>query len=228
MTTETIPAQADARTCPHCGDSLAGRGPLARFCSNRCRSVAGRKANPPARPVRERTGKVMPGERFGSLVVIEHLGSRKGSGRVLARCDCGTVHEFGTPNLLSGSTARCSDQGAHPDPRHGGQVLTYDGAHGRVKRERGSASAHPCVSCGRPARDWTYSHAAPSELAMAEGREAGRPYSASPEFYDPRCRPCHLRWDAAGRRLMEGHRPGSRSLVHVALWHATHPEEAAA
>lgn len=171
--------------------------------------------------------KHAPGARFGSLVIVERLGVRRGSQRVLARCDCGTVREYNLPNLASGATVQCSDRTAHPDRRWKGQHVTYGGAHNRVKRTRGSASGYACVSCGQPAEHWAYSHGDPDERADASGKEKGRPYSARPEHYAPRCRACHAKWDAAERRHTERHAPGSLSLVHHALWLAYNGTEAA-
>lgn len=101
----------------------------------------------------------------------------------------------------------------HGDPRHEwvptgrppkADHLGYDAAHRRVRRERGPASQHSCIDCGKPAREWSYRGGDPAELisGSAERREhPGMPYSIKPEFYDPRCTSCHRIFDdtTAGR-----------------------------
>lgn len=154
-----------------------------------------------------------PGDRFGSLVLVERLGWRNGSGRVLARCDCGAVRQYGLPNLKSGKTQQCSDRTAHADPRCQPNPETYDAAHARLRRVRGSASGYACWRCGKPAEAWAYVHADPEPRRDAEGREAGRPWSPDPDQYRPTCRSCHRAWDEAQRRTAGD----GLSLAHVAL-----------
>jgi hypothetical protein len=80
---------------------------------------------------------------------------------------------------------------------------------GRIYRARGPASDHECVDgCGRQATDWSYSHNCPDELQQVvvvvecDGRPMAKfkTYSADPTKYNPRCRPCHARLDAAFRQ----------------------------
>lgn len=73
----------------------------------------------------------------------------------------------------------------------------YRTAHRRVVSERGKAIAHNCVDCSGPAAEWSYDHADEAELEeVRRGRTLK--YSAFPDHYDPRCRPCHIKFD---RRL---------------------------
>lgn len=154
-----------------------------------------------------------PGARFGSLVIVERLEKHRGSTYVLVRCDCGSPdRRVNLSNLVSGVTVRCADRDFHVDPRHQGADVGYDGAHNRVKRERGSASRYPCVGCGKPAHDWAYAHADPDEQRSTTGKSRG-PFSADPAHYEPRCQKCHKGWDLARDRLPEG-----LSLAHVAFW----------
>lgn len=67
---------------------------------------------------------------------------------------------------------------------------TYSGAHMRVRAQRGSARAHACVDCGGAARQWSYDHEDPNELASNEGA-----YSCDVDHYIPRCVPCHKIFD---------------------------------
>lgn len=69
-------------------------------------------------------------------------------------------------------------------------VVSYAGMHGRLRKDRGSATAHPCHDCGAPARQWSYDHLDPEGLTSAEGG-----YSLDPGHYLPRCVPCHKRHD---------------------------------
>lgn len=69
--------------------------------------------------------------------------------------------------------------------------MSYEGAHNNVRRLHGAASDHACVSCGGPALDWAYQYGAPDEQVTAEGL----PYSMNPQFYEPMCRSCHMRYD---------------------------------
>jgi hypothetical protein len=76
-------------------------------------------------------------------------------------------------------------------------VPTYHAAHVRVKYWRGSASAHRCVDCGKPASEWSYDYDSPYEqvgqIRATDPKTA--PYSGDPSAYSPRCKPCHARFD---------------------------------
>lgn len=80
-----------------------------------------------------------------------------------------------------------------------GDEVSYNGAHHRVRRARGSASEHACADCGGPAEQWSYRGGAEVELyeivpgPRREPIEAA--YSPDPEDYDPRCMSCHVRYD---------------------------------
>ena len=73
-----------------------------------------------------------------------------------------------------------------------GAKATCTAAHQRVKAAKGTASNYACVDCGGQARHWSYDHKDPGELF-----EDGRAYSAKVEHYEPRCVPCHKRFDVA-------------------------------
>lgn len=75
--------------------------------------------------------------------------------------------------------------------------ITYNTAHWRLRRERGSASGHQC-KCGAQAAEWSYVGGAPDEMRSpaSEGRNGhGLPYSADPAYYEPMCRSCHTKRD---------------------------------
>jgi hypothetical protein len=71
-----------------------------------------------------------------------------------------------------------------------GDNIGYNGAHVRVRRERGNATLHLCVDCGGLALEWSYDHSDLNELI-----EEGKRYSADPQYYQPRCKPCHESFD---------------------------------
>ncbi|MFE2335051.1 hypothetical protein [Streptomyces coelicoflavus] len=224
-TNETTATQ---RACEHCGGSMEGKRPQAKHCGDRCRDRARRqrgreagkttytrKGYPKTVPSRQAH---KPGDRFGSLVIVERLGKRNGSEWITAECECGNVKEYSLSNLVNGVTKNCADRRHHTDPRHKGEAITYDGAHGRVRGIKGSASEYACHrGCGRQAEQWAYSHADHDEQRMTYGKEEGRPYSANPEHYLATCRACHARFDRAHARTAGD----SLSLAHVAFWTAS-------
>jgi hypothetical protein len=71
------------------------------------------------------------------------------------------------------------------------EVLTYDGAHGRLRKLNGRASGYPCALCGSAAAEWAYDHSDPDELTD----QRGRPYSLDAGRYMALCLPCHRRLD---------------------------------
>ena len=73
----------------------------------------------------------------------------------------------------------------------------YQAAHLRVASEQGPASSHPCVDCGSPAQEWSYTYTTNREL---RDPKSGCAYSLSLSDYVPRCRSCHRCHDARKRR----------------------------
>ncbi|MDX3405116.1 hypothetical protein PV708_02485 [Streptomyces sp. ME02-6977A] len=65
----------------------------------------------------------------------------------------------------------------------------------RLRRERGAASEQECVDCGGQARDWSYDHQDAEEVSGPD--RAGRTvkYSLKLGHYQPRCKPCHSKFD---------------------------------
>lgn len=84
------------------------------------------------------------------------------------------------------------------NPRWRGDAVTYAGAHLRIRAVRGPASEHGCIDCGRPAAHWSYDRSDPHERAGPDG-----PYSTDSQHYQPRCVPCHKRFDLAARDQSE-------------------------
>jgi len=120
------------------------------------------------------------GQRFGMLSVIERVGNRW-----RCVCDCGdeTVVRIGD---LNRGTAQSCGKRSH---RRRDQIR-YTAAHQRVRHDRGPASQHSCIDCGRRARQWSYGHADPNELI-----QDGMAYSLDSSYCDPRCVPCHKTFD---------------------------------
>lgn len=73
-------------------------------------------------------------------------------------------------------------------------VVLYRAAHVRVSVARGAARLHSCVDCTTAAEHWSYTHDDPDELVS----ETGQPYSLDTMRYEPRCAPCHARFDGTG------------------------------
>jgi hypothetical protein len=209
------------RGCLHCGHELPAKGktgPAKTYCDSRCnrRARSAREYiphSPPAhvrRPYRAKVDRT--GQRFASLIVLEQLSND----RAVCRCDCGNEKQIYMRNLVSGLTVNCADRANHPDPRFKGDDVTYDGAHNRVKGERGSASGYPCALCGGPAEQWAYRHSDPDQKVGTsdKGNGLGLTYSSTPAHYWPVCRSCHTHWDVVRRKMLGN----GLSLFHAALY----------
>lgn len=144
------------------------------------------------------------GQRYGSLVALEIAG-RTSAGNVKWRCRCDCGNEALTVGTeLARSVTSCGRDSCHPrlgtkaerSPVWTGRRVSYAGAHARVRRQRGSASSHPCVGCEFMADQWAYDNSDPNELTDDKGRR----YSSDPNHYVPMCRPCHVLADVSRRR----------------------------
>jgi hypothetical protein len=78
-----------------------------------------------------------------------------------------------------------------------GDPSDYTTAHFRIRRDRGRAREHACVSCGRAAVDWALKADAPTEWLRSNGRLW---FSIRTSDYEAKCRACHYRDDSARRR----------------------------
>lgn len=76
-----------------------------------------------------------------------------------------------------------------------GSNVGYEAAHIRVYTARSKASAQMCVDCGGRAKEWSYTGTDPKQKIGPSGAGVVMAYSLSPEFYTPRCVPCHRRHD---------------------------------
>lgn len=140
--------------------------------------------------------KDMVGARIGALDVIRREGSdTRRRALWLCRCDCGREFIARGSQLRNGETVTC---GCHCIEAHSIRAVpSYEGAHRRVQKHCGSAANYECVDCGRRAVDWSYDGNAPDEMIGPDsrGRSMNLKFSYTPEFYSPRCRPCHKTYD---------------------------------
>lgn len=151
----------------------------------------------------EKKRNALVGTTFGRLRVIDIVGLDKWQ-RAIAECQCacGTIITASPKHLQSGGTVSCGCRSS--DPRPGARQLDpgYAGAHYRVVFKYGVASRHPCTDCGGPASDWSYDHADENEFYD----KRGRPYSANPSHYFPRCSSCHRRFDSRHAAMRRANR----------------------
>ena len=73
-----------------------------------------------------------------------------------------------------------------------GDQASYSAVHVRLRRVRGKASTHSCADCGGRAAQWSYGRNSETERQSDYG-----PYSTNLDDYEPRCVPCHKRFDLA-------------------------------
>ena len=79
-----------------------------------------------------------------------------------------------------------------------GEKISYISAHNRVRQIRGHAKIYFCIDCTNQASDWSLKHDAPGMLVVKDGdpRYIGSLYSLDVMDYEPRCRTCHMKYDA--------------------------------
>lgn len=99
-----------------------------------------------------------------------------------------------------------------------GDVVSYAGAHTRVRRKLGPAKNRLCVDCGQRAAEWSYNHQDPNEIT-GPCRTGGMMlvYSTDPDHYEARCKPCHRLFDVPVERNRDtGHYRAKLSSDQVA------------
>jgi hypothetical protein len=142
------------------------------------------------------------GETFGRLTALTRIESdKRGRAQWICTCSCGKTRVVRAVDLRSGNSKSCgclhrelaSDANRKPDDR-----ITYGSAHDRVERARGRASTYICIDCCAQAAHWSLRHDAPVvHLGKTpNGYTCG--YSGSPDDYEPRCAPCHVKYDSMG------------------------------
>ena len=78
-------------------------------------------------------------------------------------------------------------------------IVSYVGAHERVRKHKGFPSNFPCAECGGKATEWALSATADDLYAASNGRYKGALYSMNVEDYLPMCRGCHCAYDVKHR-----------------------------
>ena len=147
---------------------------------------------------------MIAGEQYGLLTVVGPAEPhRKPSGglvqRVTVACACGSPDRVvRTENLTSGNSRSCGCRRGQARPARRAEFVTYTGMHSRLARQRSKASAHTCVDCEQPAREWSYNHDDPDEI-VGEHRGSRVVYSLDVEHYNPRCSRCHNALDRRPR-----------------------------
>lgn len=150
----------------------------------------------------------LTGQQFGRLTVLERSEdyvSRSGHRKLrwMCRCECGNAVVAIGSTLANGHTKSCGclrrETMARTANEHvnGKELVSYGTAHVRVAWQRGKASLHDCVDCGRKAEQWAYNHDDPDELVQ-ETRVNGvllhrLRYSLKVECYSPKCRGCNIK-----------------------------------
>lgn len=126
------------------------------------------------------------GAQYGSWTVEgPELPKTTKYNRSHVRCVCGRLSLVRNNRLVNGETVACRSCAATYD------VVSYGGAHKRVKRIKGVARNHKCYACGYDADHWAYQHNDESELRDLRNR----PYSLDPKHYVAMCASCHKEYD---------------------------------
>lgn len=94
------------------------------------------------------------------------------------------VQKNGEPHV-QGSAGGRPLNGEHP---------TWAAIHKRLYRTRGPARKYRCVDCGVRAREWSYDGKDPRQL-IGYSHKWKLAYSLKLEHYEPRCTPCHRKFD---------------------------------
>lgn len=96
------------------------------------------------------------------------------------------------------ATAADTQQGSSSWATRWHRHASRPAAHKRISRALGPASRFVCVQCSEPAHEWSYDGGDPDELTTSDSprdEHPGLAYSLNPDYYSPRCRPCHRRRD---------------------------------
>lgn len=169
-----------AKLCPMHYHRLYRYGTLERTTTLVAR---GERTLPPSHP---RQPQHNPGDVIGTLTLIHRDGTHW-----VCRCTCGE-----TRRATAGELNRTGEQNTcGTKVNHLSDTAEYGAAHGRVRTRRGPASNHACADCGEPAQHWSYDHLDPNERISSRGESKGCAYSLVVDHYQPRCVPCHKRYD---------------------------------
>lgn len=122
-------------------------------------------------------------------------------------CDA-DAHAKGMCGPHYGRFVRYGNPTANGNPgRKRKTVVTHSGAHKRIQYDRGRAVDQSCIDCGGPAQEWSYCGGDPNELSASLRTRSGGTttvwYSLNPNYYAPRCVPCHREFDKSNDALRE-------------------------
>lgn len=136
----------------------------------------------------------LSGRTFGRLYVIDSHGAGR-SLRWRCRCLCGNYVLVRGQLLRDGQTQSCGCLFAEGlrqrNSANAKSAPGYVAAHSRVRKSKGPAREHRCLDCGERAENWSYKHGDPDELVTPSGLR----YSTKVDYYEPRCVPCHRKYD---------------------------------
>lgn len=143
----------------------------------------------------------LAGSRFGRLTVLRQGPRDRGRTYWICICDCTPGREVKVrADVLrrDGGVRNCGcrkNEKAAQAARKSDDVIGYGSAHDRVRKARGHARTHLCVTCGGSATDWALKKDAPTRRIAQAGPSAGYPFSPNPGDYQPMCRSCHGSYD---------------------------------
>lgn len=143
----------------------------------------------------------LAGAQLNRITVIRQAPRRDGRTYWVCVCECDPDRELtiradvltrqqGIRNCGCWKREKAAALARKPDNEIG-----YLAAHDRVRRARGRAPLHLCVTCGRTATNWAYRKDAQQRRAEASGPFVGRPFSPDPDDYQPMCQSCHTSYD---------------------------------
>lgn len=134
-------------------------------------------------------------KRFGRLTVIDRAPNMYPKVTTWnCLCDCGVHVAVASTSLQQGRTNSCGCL-----RRNDHDVITYEGAHWRVRQAKGPPTQHRCADCTSPAAQWSYDYSDPEEVICTK---RNCKYSLDPDRYVPRCTSCHKVYDLAQKVLI--------------------------
>lgn len=182
-----MPKPTVDRTCVMCGNPVptTSRGVT---CSYVCRARYREQSRTPdwSRPPREYPAELVERVRhlYADLMMTR--------AEVQQQIGPGVKVEVIIRRLGISRRAIKRDQRGENNSTWRGLNIEYHTAHDRVRSAKGVPSGHACIDCGGTAADWSYTGDCPDELTDPR---TGCRYSADPDRYVPRCKPCHIAFD---------------------------------
>lgn len=172
----------EERTCPNCGGTYIADSNYRerKYCTREC-AYAARKA-------RGQTERVCA--TCGRAFMAKNVEIKRRGGKYCSR-ECWRANPPRTGAGPDAAARMSVERKGAGNPAYVGDKAGVATAHDRIRAERGKASDHECVSCGRPARDWALRHG----VEQTKTARNGRVYSLNVADYMPMCRRCHVHYD---------------------------------